>query len=191
MLIHKKGSKKQKTKPLSSKGASFQSVLKRTKANLSWRRGFPQTLPPYTQHLTKRLRKCWEVSVKGRWGAKRAAGMGVLVTRLTAHDPPPLGFLVPSSLGCLKSTSPSWSRACHHMKTTEKFIKEEKISLSSYQPHQINCFHSGGASFHPNLHSLIIDLLHFFLSFLTCVSLSKFQYLCWQSAMFSHLTSHE
>ena len=48
-----------------------------------------------------------------------------------------------------------------------------------------------GASFHPNLHSLIINLLHFFLSFLTCVSLSKFQYLCWQSAMFSYLTSHE
>ena len=76
VLIHKREAKKKTKKTLSSKGANFQSVLKRTKANLSWRRGFPQTLPPYTQHLTKRLRKCWEVGMKGRWGRKGAAGMG-------------------------------------------------------------------------------------------------------------------
>ena len=63
-----------------------------------------------------------------------------------------------------------------------KVIKEETKSLSSYHPHQIN-------GFHPDHHSLIIDLLCFFLSFLTCVSLSKFQYLRWQSVMLSHLTS--
>ena len=44
------------------------------------------------------------------------------------------------------------------MKTTEKVTKEETKSLSSYHPHQINCFH-------PDCHSLIIDLQHFFLSF--------------------------
>lgn len=44
VLIHKGEGKKAKNN-LGSKGANLQYVLKRTKANLSWSRGFPQTLP--------------------------------------------------------------------------------------------------------------------------------------------------
>lgn len=48
----------------------MQWALQRTKADLSWRRGFPQILPPQPLQLAKKLRECREMGLEGEvpWG---------------------------------------------------------------------------------------------------------------------------